>query len=509
MKLKRHAATWLVVAFLGASAPSFGGEFKAGAFAVDISPRVLPALRNGGFLERSDDHVDDPLHARCLVLTDGRTKLAIAIVDSCMIPRDVCDAIKRRVETRAGIPAERILIAATHTHSAPSLMDYCLGSRQDPSYAETFVPRVAEGIVRADGLLKEAQAGWTVTEAPQHTHCRRWLHRRDAYALDPFGGKTVRAMMHPGYLNPAFVGPAGPVDTALTLLSIRAKDGEPLAVLANFSMHYFGQGAGFSADYFGEFAGYLEAKLGEPRQRAAPPVAIMSQGTSGDSHWMDYGQPARKDYSRSQYARELGHIALAALDKIEYRDDVELAMAETRLTLQRRMPSDARLRWAEEIRNKQAGERPTNRPEVYAEQVLWMRDHPRAELVLQAVRIGQLGLTAIPNEVYAITGLKLKAQSPLEPLMNLELANGALGYIPPPEQHFLGGYTTWPARTAGLEVDAEPRIVAALLDLLEQIAGGAKRRPLTDDFYNAQQRTAIDAARRDNNNRENRGAENE
>jgi len=506
MKWKPRVAVCLVAALSCLFAPALGGEFRAGAFAIDVSPRVLPALRNGGFLERADEQVDDPLHARCLVLADGKTKLAIAIVDSCMIPRDVCDAIKQRVERRAGIPAERILIAATHTHSAPSLMDYCLGSRKDPVYAEMFVPRVAEGIVRADHLLAAAQAGWTVTDAPRYTHCRRWLYRSDAYALDPFGEKTVRAMMHPGYQNAAFLGPAGPVDSALTLLSIRTTDGEPLAVLANFSMHYFGQGAGFSADYFGEFAGYLEAKWGRSSPGAARPVAIMSQGTSGDSHWMDYGQAERKGYSRSQYARELGEMALAALAKIEYRDDVELAMAEKRLSLGRRMPSRERLRWAEAIRGKQTGDRPANRPEVYAEQALWMRDHPQAELVLQAVRIGELGLTAIPNEVYGITGLKLKAASPLVPLMNLELANGAEGYIPPPEQHYLGGYTTWPARTAALEVDAEPRIVAALLELLEQVSGGAKRRPVSGDFYNAQQRAAIEAAQGDNNNRANRGA---
>jgi hypothetical protein len=75
----------------------------------------------------------------------------------------------------------------------------------------------------------------------------------------------------------------------------------------------------------------------------------------------------------------------------------------------------------------------------------------------------------------------------------MELANGAEGYIPPPEQHRLGGYTTWPARTAGLEVEAEPKIVGALLKLLEDVSG-KQRRPLTTDFYNEQQRQAIEAA---------------
>jgi hypothetical protein len=81
-----------------------------------------------------------------------------------------------------------------------------------------------------------------------------------------------------------------------------------------------------------------------------------------------------------------------------------------------------------------------------------------------------LGIAAIPNEVYGITGLTIKKDSPLQPTFNIELANGAEGYLPPPDQHPLGGYTTWRARTSFLEVDAEPKIRAKLLELLNQVA---------------------------------------
>src|SRR5262249_13799719 len=104
---------------------------------------------------------------------------------------------------------------------------------------------------------------------------------------------------------------------------------------------------------------------------------------------------------------------------------------------------------------------------------------PERELKLQAIRIGDIAIAAIPDEVFAITGLKLKLQSPLPNTFTIELANGAEGYIPPPEQHKLGGYTTWAARTAGLEVEAEPKIVATVLKLLED-ASGKPRRPLPD-----------------------------
>jgi hypothetical protein len=511
MKTERRASldlrwiSWLAFMLFANPGGTSAGEFKAGSCAVDISPRVLPAIQNGGFLERTSNSIDDPLHARCLAISEGETTVGLAIVDSCMIPRDVCDAIKQQVEKDCGIPVNRILIAATHTHSAPSMMDYCLGTRKDVAYTEFAIPRIASGIVRAHGLMEPAQAGWAVTDAPNHTHCRRWIHQIDAFENDPFGERTVRAMMHPGYRNPAYSMPAGPVDSKLTLLSIQSTDGRPIAVLANYSMHYFGGTDGFSADYFGDFARHLENKLGRDTSSPQPFVGMMSQGTSGDLHWMDYSQPERRDFTRRQYAQELGDVAMQALHGIKYRDEIDLAMAETRLKLGRRLPSESRIAWAEAIDRNRNGQRPRNLPEVYAEQALWIRDNPSAELVLQALRIGELGVAAIPNEVFAVTGLRLKAQSPVQPLMNLELANGAEGYIPPPEQHYLGGYTTWPARTAGLETEAEPRIINALLDLLEEVSGGLPRRPPTGEFYTREQVDGMDQARRDDNNRENRG----
>ena len=136
------------------------------------------------------------------------------------------------------------------------------------------------------------------------------------------------------------------------------------------------------------------------------------------------------------------------------------------------------LRWAKAIVGRMGNrDIPNSLPEVYAKEAIFLHDEPRRELKLQAIRIGELGIAAIPNEVFAITGLKIKAQSPFETTMNIELANGSEGYIPPPEQHALGGYTTWPARTAGLEVQAEPKIVEAVLGLLEQVAGKPRRVP--------------------------------
>jgi len=448
--------------------------FRAGACAIDVAPAAFPVLVNGGFLQNQATRLNDPVHAKCIVLDDGATRLAIVVVDTCMMPRELLDRAKELARKKTGIPTDRILISATHTHSAPAAMG-ALGCPADSRYVAILPGRIAESIERAAGNLEPARIGWNVIDDDGHTFCRRWIRRPDKMIEDPFGGRTARANMHPGYQNPDVIGPAGPVDPALTVLSVQSRAGRPIAVLANYSMHYYGA-TPVSADYFGRFGTALAKRIGA--ERVDPPfVGIMSQGTSGDQMWMDYGQP-KKDPGLDVYAQEVARGAHLAYQGITYHDWVPLAMAETTLVLGRRVPDETRLKWARAIIARM-GDRnvPRGLPEVYAKEAIFLHEEPQRTLKLQAIRIGELGLTAIPNEVFAITGLKLKLQSPFDATMNIELANGSEGYIPPPEQHVLGGYTTWPARTAGLEVQAEPRIVATLLELLEKVAG-KPRRPL-------------------------------
>ena len=72
--------------------------------------------------------------------------------------------------------------------------------------------------------------------------------------------------------------------------------------------------------------------------------------------------------------------------------------------------------------------------------------------------------------MFGVTGLAIKTSSPLKPTFTIELANGYDGYLPPPDQHELGGYTTWRARSSCLEVQAEPQVRAAVVGLLSKVA---------------------------------------
>src|SRR5215217_6178951 len=127
----------LALASLAADAPP---AFRAGAATSNVTP-PLGASINGGMTDRTAAHVHDELHARCLVLDDGTTKLAIAVVDSCMIPREVVDDAKGLIERRTKIPPGNVLISATHTHSAPTATPV-FQSKPDAEYLSFLTTRI-------------------------------------------------------------------------------------------------------------------------------------------------------------------------------------------------------------------------------------------------------------------------------------------------------------------------------------------------------------------------------
>jgi putative membrane-bound dehydrogenase-like protein len=481
-----------------ASSAAGAGTFRAGAAVVDVTPRNAPpeppSIIAGGFLESRSDRVHDPLFVRAIVLDDGGpggrepVRIALVVVDSCMMPQPLLDEAKALAATQCGIPAGRMMVSATHTHAAPAALG-CLGTRQDVAYVARLPAAIAAAIVAAAARLEPAGIGWASMDDWAHTHNRRWIRRPETRVVDPFGNPTGLAHMHPGHLSKDVIGPSGPVDPQLSVVSIRTAAGRPLAVFANYSQHYFGAPA-VSADYFGHFCRSVAGALGEAGEGNGPFVCCLSQGTSGDLMWMDYGSP-KQAVSIQDYAAAVARNAVDVIGRIEHRDDVTLAMTEKVLPLGYRVPDAARLAWARPIAAAIPDDLPRNIPEVYAREATILHERQRTTVKLQAIRIGDLSIATLPNEVYALTGLKLRSRSPAGMHFNVSCANGAEGYIPPPEQHALGGYTTWPARTAGLEVEAEPRIVETLVAAIEEVTGKPRRH--AEDEHGPAARAVLDA----------------
>jgi hypothetical protein len=178
-----------------------------------------------------------------------------------------------------------------------------------------------------------------------------------------------------------------------------------------------------------------------------------------------------RKFDRFTVAEDVAQAAFEAYRTIRYYDWVPLVIEERLLTLGVRMPHEEEVIKAKAVLAEVPDGRPRNLVESYARETVLLSQMPATrEMKLQAVRIGELGITALPYEAFGSTGLEIKRRSPLKPTFNIDLANGYFGYLPPPDQHKLGGYTTWRARTSMLEVDAEPKIVATILELLQNAA---------------------------------------
>lgn len=475
MSLTLSLMVWGVMSVsIGAASGEDDRVFRAGAATSNITPPLGEPIV-GNWKSPPATHIHDDLHARCLVLDDGETRIAIVLCDNVGIARDVLDVARTLAEEASGIPEQQILIASTHTHSAtPARGLDRLAPLDDLSgYPSFLARRIADGIVRAAANLEPAKIAWGRTEVPGQVFNRRWFLKPDRELPNPFGG-TDRVKMNPPRGNPDLVEPAGPTDPEVAFLSVQAVDGRPIALLANYSLHYVGgvPSGHVSADYFGAFAERIEQLL--EADRVDPPfVGMMSNGTSGDINNIDFrasGQRMEPYEKIHQVADEVAQAVIEAHQGLTFHSWVPVGAAAQELTLAARVPNEELLEFAHRTLAKPE-DAPLDHPleRIYAERVLRAVDAPsEVSIFLQALRIGDVGIAAIPFEVFVETGLELKARSPFEQTFTIELANGSYGYLPTPRHHDLGGYETW-FGTNRVERDASEKIRDVMLELFDTL----------------------------------------
>ncbi len=441
---------------------------RAGAFAQDVTPQKFPISVNGGMSNRMAPSAHDPLHARCLVLDDGKTKIALVVVDSCMIPRELHNAAKELAAKKTGIPSANILISATHTHTAPTLTGV-FQSDPDEEYVQFLTQKIAAGIEKANANLAPAKMARGVGEEPNQVFNRRWRMKEGVINTDPFGGTSDKVKMNPGNVNPGLLEPAGPTDPRVTVLSLRTIDDKPLALYANYSLHYVGDMPALSADYFGVFAEVIGQKL----KAESAFVGLLSNGTSGDVNNINFKEPAPKykPGERSRLVAEaVADAAIKGLSKAGYRSDIAIAVATKSLELRVRKPTAVEIKRADDLLEKAKGRELKGVEEIYARETTLMAKYPdTVPIMLQVIRIGDLGIVGIPCEVFADIGLEIKKASPFPVTCVVSLANGYNGYLPTPAQHALGGYETWRARSSYLGVKSSEEIVKTVKELMKEV----------------------------------------
>lgn len=454
---------------------SAAAPFRAGAAVANITPWMGVSI-NGNMTDHKGTGAHDQLHARAIVLDDGKTRLAIVVADSCMIYREIFDVAKKLVHERTGLAVENMLMSATHTHSGGACASV-FQSDADPAYQHFVSLRLADAVQQAINNLAPARVGWGVGSEPRHVFNRRWRMKPGVVIQDVWGNTNDVVKMNPRPGSPELLEPAGPTDPEVPVLAVRTTAGKPIALLANYSMHYVGgvPGRTYSADYFGAFCDRVQELLDADRQDP-PFVAIMSNGTSGDCNSINFREEAKAEapfVKIRRVANDLAENALATWRKVEWRDSVELKTAQQEIQLAVRKASSAELAAAKATlanARKENGQLRGWGPDVYAREAVLLDAFPdRVPLILQTFRIGDLGIAAIPCEVFAEIGLEIKKQSPFKPSFTIELANGYNGYLPTPAQHKLGGYETWRARSSYLEVEASTTIFATLMELFARL----------------------------------------
>jgi len=477
-KLMTRSTTLLMITMLcgkmvlGATSLAGDGEFRAGASAVDVSPRQFPvSLRRGKAMDASAVH--DPLHARAIVLSDGTTTLAIAVLDALGAPPEMLDEAKQIAAEKTGIPVERMLISSTHSHSTPP-SNRMEGSPGDVAYRELLIKGLAQVIGEAHVKLEPASMGVASHDLPEEVFNRRWFLNLGKMPVNPFG-KMDLVKMNPGTSSAVLDRPAGPTDPELMILSLQNRRRKPLGLLANYALHYVGgvKEQHASSDYFGEFARLMPSRLRADSEF----VAMMSNGASGDINNLPFlvNRPPRESFEQiGIVARKAADTAYFAYQKIDsHHDNVTLDMIERKVDLRYRRPSEDDVAAAQKVlalTDLDAIAQLPKDAENYARQTL--RAHEREEdfltVTIQAIRVGEFAIVGIPFETLVEIGLDIKDRSPFSKTMVIGLANGRHGYLPPPEQHRLGGYETW-LGTNIVQEDASVILTRNLLEMLNEL----------------------------------------
>jgi hypothetical protein len=452
--------------------------FKAGAAKSNITPFLGGGII-GGWNPPPATHIHDELYARCLVLDDGETKLVFIIIDNCVINRNLFDEARRIITKETGLPGANVLMSTVHTHSAtsalggsPSIIEWKDGYPFN-DYQQFVIRRVADVARIAINNLEPARIGWGTGNVPEHVFIRRWKMKPGTPMPNPLGGKDL-AVMNPGIGNPNLLEPAGEPDTEVPFITVQSKDGRPIALLANYSLHYVGgvPTGHISADYFHFFTDRIQELLKADRQDP-PFIGIMSNGTSGDANNINFRGPAETNppYAKmKKVAEDVAREVYRVHNKITFHDWVPLKAAANDLTLKVRKPDKEMVSRAENVLQRPDSVKPEHRLEkIYAQFILEMLDWPEnIDIMLQAFRIGDLGIAAIPFEVFAETGKEIKEKSLFDNSFTIELANGWYGYLPTPEQHELSGYETWLGSNR-VEKEASVKIVNNLMKLFDTL----------------------------------------
>lgn len=146
---------------------------RAGFHEVDISPRTFPVWTYWS----SADSLIDPLFAHAAVFSDGATVIAFLSLDVVIVEREYVQKIRERVSRACPIPANCIMVCATHNHACPAVVERPW-SEKDEDYLADMVERGASAVVEAYRGMVPVEIGTRTCYEGRVSFNRRFIIQR-------------------------------------------------------------------------------------------------------------------------------------------------------------------------------------------------------------------------------------------------------------------------------------------------------------------------------------------
>lgn len=418
-------------------------SLQAGTARIDITPPV-PYRMSGYFHERLSTGIHDPLLAKALVLRQGDRRAALVFCDLIGFQASFTANVRTQIERQTGIPQEHIAIIATHSHTGPlyfgrlrdKFHDQAIAATGEDSleridYPKQLADRLVEAVRQADAAVEPIKLASGVGRQDTLAFNRRF-HMKDG---------TVR--FNPGYMNPNIVRVAGPIDPQVGIVLLRAEN-RPAVSLVSYALHLDTTGGTeYSADYPYYLATALRKELGDGA------ISLFGTGTCGDINHVDVTSRDRRrpDVIGPMLARSI----IEALPSLVDQPQPSLDMRQAIVTVPLQQYTEDEIVWACET-IEHVGDRAVpflDRVRAYKIMDIKARQTDKIDLEVQVFKLSnQTAVVTLPGEVFVDLGQAIKAASPFETTLVIELANDAPGYLPTNKAFKEGSYETVNSRIA-------------------------------------------------------------
>jgi len=392
-------------------------RLKCGAAERIITPPLgLPIP--GYFGPRYSTGIKDDLYTQAVVLDDGINVFAIVSIDIMDFKASLAKALRNAVKKEAKRDI-KILVAATHAHTASPTNYTCLESPGHMPTVRNIIKLSAEAVLEAYEKRVPVKAGYAQGTEERISFCRNYF----------LNDGTIRT--NPGISGaPMVVKPVSEIDKTVTVLRFDDEKGRTVARVVNFACHPDTVGGNeYCADYIGELRRIIKEKDGKDT------VLAFLNGCAGDINHVD----GMRYKTEPGYVREADHYKymgrclseslFKAEEDIAFDIAPEISVKSRTFRGERRQPSEADVSWAREV--KKLGGNAPKVDRIYAEELIELYEHPKyfTNVEIQTALIGDCTLTALPGEIFSDIGFYIKSRSPYGRNMIAELGNGAHGYL--------------------------------------------------------------------------------